>query len=75
MSPSFEQTIWHIRLDEFATIDDRVNDMLMFGKSGISIAMGKAPNRIKTAATAVTTSYSNECFADAMERFVLGEDQ
>jgi hydroxymethylpyrimidine pyrophosphatase-like HAD family hydrolase len=49
--------------------------MPIFGKSGISIAMRNAQARFKITATAVTTSYNNERFAEAMERFFLGEER
>jgi hydroxymethylpyrimidine pyrophosphatase-like HAD family hydrolase len=43
----------------------------MFRKSGISIAMGNAPDDVKSQATYVTDSYNDERFAKAMKRFVL----
>jgi hypothetical protein len=33
---------------------------------------GKCPDQVKAEASAVTDSYNDECFAKAMERFVLG---
>jgi hydroxymethylpyrimidine pyrophosphatase-like HAD family hydrolase len=47
------------------------NDVLMFKKSGISIAMGQASPEVKKAATYVTASCEDEGFAKAMEQFVL----
>lgn len=58
--------------EEIATIGDQPNDVLMFKKSGFSIAMGNASGEVKAQATAVTESYNDEGFAKAMERFVLG---
>lgn len=58
--------------EEIATIGDQPNDVLMFEKSGLSIAMGNASDDVKAQATAVTESYNDEGFAKAMERFVLG---
>jgi hypothetical protein len=57
--------------DEIATIGDGPNDMLMFAKSGLSIAMGSAGGEVKQAATFVTTSNADEGFASAVEHFIL----
>jgi hydroxymethylpyrimidine pyrophosphatase-like HAD family hydrolase len=48
------------------------NDVLMFRKSGFSIAMGNASDDVKSQASVVTDSNENEGFAKAMERFILG---
>jgi Cof subfamily protein (haloacid dehalogenase superfamily) len=58
--------------EEIATIGDQPNDVLMFKRSGLSIAMGNASDEVKAQATAVTASYNDEGFAKAMETFVLG---
>jgi hydroxymethylpyrimidine pyrophosphatase-like HAD family hydrolase len=57
---------------EIATIGDQPNDVLMFKRSGFSIAMGNASDEVKAQAAAVTDSYNNEGFAKAMEAFILG---
>ena len=57
--------------EQIATIGDMPNDVLMFQKSGVSIAMGNASEDVQKAATYVTTSNDEEGFANAMERFVL----
>ena len=57
---------------EIATIGDQQNDVLMFKRSGLSIAMGNASDDVKAQAAAVTDSYNNEGFAKAMETFILG---
>src|SRR3984893_5628540 len=57
---------------EIATIGDQPNDVLMFKRSGFSIAMGNASDEVKAEAAAVTASYNDEGFAKAMENFVLG---
>ena len=62
-----------IPVEQIATIGDMPNDVLMFAKSGVSIAMVNASPDVQQAATYVTTSYEEEGFANAMERFVLGE--
>ena len=58
--------------EEIATIGDQPNDVLMFKRSGFSIAMGNASDEVKAQAAAVTDSYNDEGFAKAMERFILG---
>ncbi len=56
---------------EIATIGDMPNDVLMFQKSGASIAMGNASPEVQAAATYVTSTNEEEGFANAMEKFVL----
>jgi len=56
---------------QIATIGDMPNDVLMFERSGVSIAMGNASVDVQRAATFVTTSNREEGFALAMERCVL----
>jgi len=56
---------------QIATIGDMPNDVLMFKKSGVSIAMGNASPEVQDAATYVTTSNEEEGFANAMEKVVL----
>jgi len=57
---------------QIATIGDQPNDVLMFKRSGFSIAMGNASDQVKEQASVTTDSYSDEGFAKAMERFILG---
>jgi hydroxymethylpyrimidine pyrophosphatase-like HAD family hydrolase len=47
------------------------NDVLMFRKSGFSIAMGNASDEVKGQASAVTDSNENEGFAKAVRKFIL----
>ena len=61
----------NIPRENIATIGDMPNDVLMFVKSGFSIAMGNASDQVKAQATAVTDSFADEGFAKAVERFVL----
>src|SRR5580698_1824503 len=53
----------NISPQEIATIGDMPNDVLMFKKSGFSIAMGNSSDEVKAQATAVTDSYNDEGFA------------
>ncbi len=62
-----------IPAEQIATIGDMPNDVLMFQKSGVSIAMGNASPEVQKQARFVTTSSEDEGFARAMESFVLGE--
>ncbi|EDY20405.1 phosphatase [Chthoniobacter flavus Ellin428] len=59
---------------QIATIGDMPNDILMFKKSGFSVAMGQANDQVKSAATRVTSGLDDEGFANAVERFILGDE-
>jgi hypothetical protein len=56
---------------QIATIGDMPNDVLMFRRSGLSIAMGNASPEVQAQADVTTDSCSEEGFANAMVRFVL----
>jgi len=58
---------------QIATIGDMPNDVLMFQKSGLSIAMGNASPEVQRQAQFLTTSNEEEGFANAMESFILGD--
>ena len=60
---------------QIATIGDMPNDVLMFRKSGLSIAMGNSSDEVKSQATAVTDSNQNEGFAKAVRKFILKDDK
>jgi Cof subfamily protein (haloacid dehalogenase superfamily) len=60
---------------EIATIGDMPNDVLMFAQSGLSIAMGNASAEVQQSAHYVTTSYEDEGFANAVERYIVGEKE
>jgi Cof subfamily protein (haloacid dehalogenase superfamily) len=61
----------NVPLESIATIGDQPNDVLMFKPSGLSIAMGNASPEVQRQANYVTTSYEDEGFANAVERFVI----
>jgi Cof subfamily protein (haloacid dehalogenase superfamily) len=61
----------NIPVDQVATIGDMPNDVLMFEKSGVSIAMGNASPEVQASATNVTSTNEEEGFAKAMEEVVL----
>jgi Cof subfamily protein (haloacid dehalogenase superfamily) len=56
-----------ISTDAVATIGDMQNDLAMFKKSGLSIAMGNATDDVKQQATLATASNEDEGFAKAVE--------
>ncbi len=60
--------------EQIATMGDQPNDVLMFRKSGFSIAMGNASDDVKAQASAVTDSNENEGFANAVRRFIVQAD-
>jgi hypothetical protein len=60
-----------VRPEEIATLGDMPNDVLMFTKSGFSVAMGNASDEVKSKASATTDSYEDEGFAKAVERLIL----
>jgi Cof subfamily protein (haloacid dehalogenase superfamily) len=60
-----------IPLEQVATLGDQPNDVLMFKKSGLSIAMGNATEEVQSQATYVTDSHEDEGFAKAIEGFIL----
>ena len=60
-----------IPADEIATFGDQPNDMLMFARGGVSIAMGQAVDEVKEAATFVTDDSENEGFAKGVEKHLL----
>jgi Cof subfamily protein (haloacid dehalogenase superfamily) len=58
-----------------ATIGDMPTDVLMFRKSGVSIAMGNATDEVKSQATYVTKGNTEDGFAYAIDHFILGAEQ
>src|SRR4051794_16353881 len=59
---------YHIPLENVCTLGDQANDVLMFKKSGLSVAMGNASDEVKRQADFVTTSFMDEGFANAIEQ-------
>jgi Cof subfamily protein (haloacid dehalogenase superfamily) len=60
-----------IPLENIATLGDQMNDVLMFQKSGLSIAMGNASDDVKRRAHFVTDSHQDEGFAKAIDKYIL----
>jgi Cof subfamily protein (haloacid dehalogenase superfamily) len=67
----FLSAVYLIPTDSIATLGDMPNDVLMFDKSGMSIAMGNASKEVQAQANFVTKSNEEEGFAHAIEEFVL----
>ncbi|MGH3633549.1 HAD family hydrolase [Mycobacterium sp.] len=64
---------YELRPDQIATIGDMPNDIMMFEHSRLTIAMGNADEKVKTAAAEVTDGNDDDGFAKAVERFILPE--
>src|SRR5215469_11450131 len=62
---------YKIPLEQIATLGDGLNDVLMFQRSGLSIAMGNASEEVQRQATCVTASNEDDGFAKAVEQFIL----
>jgi Cof subfamily protein (haloacid dehalogenase superfamily) len=67
--------LYSLTTEEIATIGDMPNDVSMFAKSGLSIAMGNADTPVQEAASRVTDTNGREGFAKAVARFVLPAEQ
>jgi Cof subfamily protein (haloacid dehalogenase superfamily) len=61
-----------IPVTEIAVVGDGGNDVAMFGRSGLSIAMGNASPDVQRAADFVTDHNSRDGFAKAIDKFILG---
>ncbi len=66
-------TFLDIPLEHIATIGDGPNDILMFRRSGLSIAMGNAGPEVKAEAVALTSSNDEDGFARAVETHILSK--
>lgn len=58
-------------LTSVAVLGDQYNDLAMFARAGMSIAMGQAPEMVRAAATHVSRSNEDDGVADAIVRFIL----
>ena len=70
--PAYLSSHMEVPTQEIAPIGHQRNDVPMFKRSGLSIGMGNAPDDVKKPADTTTDSYTDEGFAKAMERFILG---
>lgn len=63
----------HVAHEDIATIGDGPNDILMFRRSGLSIAMGNAAPEVKAEAMLVTSSNDEDGFARAVDAHILSK--
>jgi hypothetical protein len=64
-------SMFGVPTDAIATIGDGYNDVSMFERAGLSIAMGNADADVQASANEVTTSNEDEGFARAVEKYIL----
>lgn len=64
-----------VPLAEIAVIGDGRNDVAMFERCNLSIAMGNASPEVRQAANFVTASNRDDGFAEAVERIILGGER
>jgi hypothetical protein len=64
-----------VPLEAIAVLGDMENDLAMFGKAGLSIAMGNASTEVKRQANHVTASNADDGFALAIEQYILREQR
>jgi Cof subfamily protein (haloacid dehalogenase superfamily) len=60
----------NVPLAQVAVIGDMPNDLPMFARAGLSIAMGQAPDVVRAAADWTTTSNEEDGVAHALERLI-----
>lgn len=60
-----------IPLSAVAVIGDMANDIPMFKRAGLAIAMGQAPDAVRDAADFVTATEDEDGLAKAIEQFIL----
>jgi Cof subfamily protein (haloacid dehalogenase superfamily) len=60
-----------VPLSEIASIGDMPNDVRMFARTGLAIAMGNAKEEVRAQAHVTTRSNSDDGFAHAVQAFVL----
>ena len=62
---------YQVPLEQVMTIGDNFNDLPMLRLAGLGVAMGNAPEAVKTEAKAVTKSNNEHGVAEAIEKYVL----
>lgn len=60
----------NVPLSDVAVIGDMPNDLPMFARAGLSIAMGQAPDAVRTAANWTTGSNEEDGVAQAIDRLI-----
>mgnify|MGYP003288725164 CR=1 FL=1 len=59
-----------VELTQVAALGDMANDLPMFARAGLSVAMGQAPASVRTAANATAATNNEGGVAEAVTRFV-----
>lgn len=62
---------YQVPLEQVMTIGDNFNDLPMLQLAGLGVAMGNAPEAVKTEVKAVTKSNNEHGVAEAVEKYVL----
>ncbi|MET0247634.1 MAG: Cof-type HAD-IIB family hydrolase [Sphingomonas sp.] len=60
-----------VPMDAVAVIGDQRNDLPMFARAGLSIAMGQAPDEVRAAAVQITGSNAEDGVAQAIDRILM----
>ncbi|MFC0590842.1 HAD family hydrolase [Novosphingobium aquiterrae] len=63
--------LYGVPLDAVAVIGDQANDIAMFRRAGLAIAMGQAKPAVQAAAHLIAASNEGAGVADAIARFIL----
>jgi hydroxymethylpyrimidine pyrophosphatase-like HAD family hydrolase len=59
-----------VALKEVAAFGDMPNDLPMFARAGLSVALGQAPGCVRAAASATAATNEQDGVADAILRFI-----
>jgi hydroxymethylpyrimidine pyrophosphatase-like HAD family hydrolase len=57
-------------LAQVAALGDMTNDLPMFARAGLSVAMGQSPDCVRAAAAATARTNEEDGVADAIRRFI-----
>lgn len=60
-----------VKMSEVVAIGNGINDLPLFAKAGLAVAMGNAPDEVKAVADHVTLDVDHSGVAAAVERFLL----
>jgi Cof subfamily protein (haloacid dehalogenase superfamily) len=63
--------VYGVDLADVAVIGDQRNDIAMFARAGVTVAMGQAPDAVKAAAQHVTESNDRDGVAHAIDEIIL----
>ena len=63
-----------VPLDRTAAFGDQHNDLAMFARAGLSVAMGQAPADVRAQADTVSRTNDADGVAYAIDTFILGQD-